>query len=64
LANQNLQEIKREVCEVLQEFVKVGPGTRILKTVHIKFIAPSKDETPETCKLNIAKSTDHQSEPE
>lgn len=24
------------------------PGTRILKTVHIKFIAPNNEETPET----------------
>jgi hypothetical protein len=33
------------------------PGTRILKTVTIKLIAPSKDESPAKCKLKIAKST-------
>jgi hypothetical protein len=34
------------------------PGTRILKIVVIKFIAPNNDEIPAKCKLNIAKSTD------
>jgi hypothetical protein len=33
------------------------PGTRILKIVTIKFIAPRIDEIPAKCKLNIAKST-------
>ena len=34
------------------------PGTRMLKTVQIKFMAPSKEETPETWRLKIAKSTE------
>lgn len=34
------------------------PGARILRTVVIKFIAPSKEDTPARCKLNIAKSTE------
>src|SRR5277367_3013702 len=33
------------------------PGTRILITVTIKFIAPKIEERPAKCKLNIAKST-------
>jgi hypothetical protein len=33
------------------------PGTRIFKTVIIKFMAPSKEERPAKCKLKIAKST-------
>lgn len=33
------------------------PGTRILITVTIKFIAPNKDATPDKCKLKIARST-------
>jgi hypothetical protein len=35
-----------------------NPGTRILKIVVIKFIAPNKDEAPARCKLNMAKSTE------
>jgi hypothetical protein len=34
------------------------PGTLILKMVVIKFIAPSNEEIPAKCKLNIAKSTE------
>jgi hypothetical protein len=34
------------------------PGTRILKIVTIKFIAPKIDEIPAKCKLKIAKSTE------
>jgi hypothetical protein len=34
------------------------PGTLILNMVVIKFIAPSKEETPAKCKLKIAKSTE------
>jgi len=34
------------------------PGTLIFKIVTIKFIAPSIDDKPAKCKLNIAKSTD------
>jgi hypothetical protein len=34
------------------------PGTLMLNIVVIKFIAPSKEETPARCKLNIAKSTE------
>jgi hypothetical protein len=33
------------------------PGTRILTTVTIKFIAPKIDESPAKCKLKMAKST-------
>ena len=34
------------------------PGTLMLNIVVMKFIAPSNDETPARCKLNIAKSTE------
>ena len=34
------------------------PGALIFKTVVIKLIAPNRDETPDKCKANIAKSTD------
>jgi hypothetical protein len=34
------------------------PGTLILITVTMKFIAPNKEATPAKCKLKIAKSTD------
>jgi hypothetical protein len=34
------------------------PGSLILKTVTIKFIAPKIEDIPAKCKLNIAKSTD------
>jgi hypothetical protein len=30
----------------------------MFKTVVMKLIAPNKEETPERCKLKIAKSTD------
>ena len=33
-------------------------GTRILKIVVIKLIAPNKEEAPAKCKLKIAKSTE------
>jgi len=36
----------------------VIPGALILIIVVIKFIAPSIEEIPAKCKLNIAKSTD------
>jgi len=37
---------------------KFKPLIRILTTVVIKLIAPSKDEIPARCKLKIAKSTE------
>ena len=36
---------------------KVIPGALIFNTVVMKFIAPSKEETPAKCKLKIARST-------
>jgi hypothetical protein len=33
------------------------PGALIFNTVAMKFIAPSIEEIPDRCKLNIAKST-------
>jgi len=33
------------------------PGVLILTIVVMKLIAPNKDETPDKCKANIAKST-------
>ena len=36
----------------------VCPGTRILNTVTMKFIAPSIEEIPDRCRLKIARSTD------
>src|SRR3569623_2765212 len=36
----------------------IMPGALMLKIVVIKFTAPNKDETPATCKLNMAKSTE------
>ena len=39
-------------------FNKDKPGALMFKTVAIKLIAPSKDETPARCKENIAKSTE------
>lgn len=36
----------------------VIPGFRILRTVVIKFIAPSIDEIPARCRLKIARSTE------
>lgn len=37
---------------------KVYPPERILTIVEIIFIAPSIDDTPDRCRLKIAKSTD------
>lgn len=37
---------------------KCIPGTLMFRIVVIKFIAPSRDDMPAKCKLNIAKSTD------
>jgi hypothetical protein len=37
---------------------KVKPLTRIFIIVVIKFIAPAIEETPDKCKLKIAKSTE------
>jgi hypothetical protein len=35
----------------------VKPGTRILKIVVIKFIAPNIEDIPAKCKLKMARST-------
>ena len=34
------------------------PGALMLRTVVIKFIAPNREDTPDKCKENIAKSTE------
>ena len=34
------------------------PGALIFNTVVIKLIAPNNEDTPDKCKLKIAKSTD------
>ena len=34
------------------------PGALMLRTVVMKFIAPNREETPDRCKENIAKSTE------
>lgn len=38
--------------------VRYNPGTRILKIVVIKLIAPIKEATPAKCKLKMARSTE------
>ena len=37
---------------------KLIPLVLMFNTVVMKFIAPNKDETPDRCKLKIAKSTE------
>lgn len=47
-----IDQIKSEIFSI------VIPHTRMLITVQIKFIAPSREETPARCSEKIAKSTD------
>lgn len=56
--NNNRKEVTKTDQTYNGSLCIVIPGALILNIVVIKFIEPKIEETPDKCRLNIAKSTD------